>query len=321
MKKYILLLLICYASTHLQGEYAMDYYKNKRVLVTGGCGFIGSHLARALVSYGAHVTILDDLSTGFIHNIADIYDNITFIEGSITDLATCKKAAVNATHIFHCAAFISVAQSIEHPDLCHHINVDGTFNMLEAARNTQCKRFVFSSSAAVYGMPQGICSEDTQCNPLSPYGFSKLIGEYLCKQFSCTYNLETVMLRYFNVYGPGQNPQGDYAAVRAKFTDLVKQNKPITIFGDGLQSRDFIHVQEVVQANLMVGMLPASMVMGSQFNVATGKSITLLELVDQLKHEYPTYNCPITFAPARIGDIKESAADCSRFKSLYQTLL
>ncbi len=293
------------------------YYRNKNVLVTGGCGFIGSHIVHTLISYDALVTVLDDLSTGSLSNIASTRNKITFIEGSVTDAAVCAQAVAGKTHVFHLAAFISVPQSVQEPSLCHAVNVDGTFNMLEAARQAKCTRFVFSSSAAVYGTPDGPCSEETICKPLSPYGFSKLIGEQLCMQYAHTYGLETVMLRYFNVYGERQDPYGHYAAVVAKFTDLIKKNKPVTIFGDGLQTRDFIPVEQVVEANLMVGMLPAEQVMARQFNVATGKSITLLELLDQLKTTYRNYQQEPQFASARAGDIKESSANCARLHALY----
>ncbi len=319
-KAWSIILCALFAQTHPQTDKEQTmkaYYCNKNILVTGGCGFIGSHIVHTLVSYGAHVTVLDDLSTGNVSNIAPVRNNITFIEGSITDGAVCAQAVAGNTHLFHLAAFVSVARSVQEPSLCHAVNVDGTFNMLEAARQAGCKRFVFSSSAAVYGTPDGTCCEETACKPLSPYGFSKLIGEQLCMQYAHTYGLETVMLRYFNVYGERQDPHGHYAAVVAKFTDLIKKNEPVTIFGDGLQTRDFISVQKVVEANLMVGMLPAGQVMTRQFNVATGKSITLLELFDQLKKAYPGYQYEPQFAPVRAGDIKESSADCAKLHALY----
>jgi nucleoside-diphosphate-sugar epimerase len=293
-----------------------QYYKNKKVLVTGGCGFIGSHLAETLVSYGAQVTIIDDLSTGSLENIAKYHDKVTFIKGSITDKKLCRIAVADNSHVFHLAAFISVPQSLENPATCHMINIDGTFNMLEASKNAHVQRFVFSSSSAVYGMPDGKCSELTPCNPLSPYGFSKLIGEQLCFQFTHCYELETVILRYFNVFGNRQNPNGQYAAVIAKFTDLMSKNRPITIFGDGLQTRDFIAVDQVVMTNLLVGMASKDMIKERVFNVATGKSITLLELIEQLKEKFPSYTLAPEFLPARSGDIKESHADCSRLAGL-----
>lgn len=292
------------------------YYKNKQVLVTGGAGFIGSHIAEELVSYGAYVTVLDNLSTGNLENVAHIKDHITFIEGSITDMQTCLDATRGKSHIFHLAAFISVPQSLEEPQACHAINVDGTFNLLEAARQNNVKRFVFSSSSAVYGPALTTCNETTSCNPTSPYGFSKLIGEYLCKQYAVNFGVDTVCMRYFNVYGNRQNPNGQYAAVVAKFKDCMRQNLPITIFGDGLQTRDFIPVEQVAQTNLLLGMLPADDVSGEIFNVATGRSISLIELFNLLKKEFPFYALEPQFAPERTGDIKHSAADCSKLQKI-----
>lgn len=297
-------------------EIMKQYYQSEKVLVTGGCGFIGSHLVEMLIDYGAQVTVLDDLSTGSLENIAMHRDKVTFIKGSITDKQMCKLAVADNTHVFHLAAFISVPQSIADPATCHAINIDGTFNMLEASKNAHVQRFIFSSSSAVYGTPSGPCSESTPCNPESPYGFSKLIGEKLCLQFTHCYELETVMLRYFNVFGDRQNPNGQYAAVVAKFTDLISQNRPVTIFGDGLQTRDFVSVDQVVMTNLLVGMAPKEAITERVFNVATGKSITLLELFEQLKAKFPAYTLAPQFLPARSGDIKESYADCNRLVRL-----
>lgn len=293
-----------------------EYYNNKQILVTGGCGFIGSYITEALVGYGAHVTILDNLSTGNLDNIAHLRDKVTFVEGSITDMQTCLETTRNKSHIFHLAAFISVPQSLEEPATCHAVNVNGTFNMLEAARINGVQRFVFSSSSAVYGPALAICDEQTPCNPTSPYGFSKLIDEYLCKQYAVNFGIETVCMRYFNVYGDRQNPQGQYAAVVAKFKDSMVNNKPITIFGDGLQTRDFIPVTQVARTNLLLGMLPAEDVSGEIFNVATGKSISVIELFQLLRKEFPNYSYEPTFLPERAGDIKHSTADCSKLQAI-----
>lgn len=293
-----------------------NYYHNKQILVTGGAGFIGSYIVEMLVKYGAHVTVLDNLSTGNLTNIAHVKDNITFIEGSITDMQTCLETTRNKSHIFHLAAFISVPQSLEEPDICHTINVNGTFNLLEAARIHNVKRFVFSSSSAVYGPALEICDEQTPCNPTSPYGFSKLIGEYLCKQYAVNFGIETVCMRYFNVYGDRQNPNGQYAAVVAKFKDNMKHNKPITIFGDGLQTRDFIPVEQVAHTNLMLGMLPGKSISGEIFNVATGRSVSVIELFDLLKKEFPSYSLKPLFVPERAGDIKHSTANCSKLTAM-----
>jgi len=289
-----------------------NFYKDLNVVVTGGCGFIGSHLATTLVELGAHVTIIDDLSTGTIENIATIKDKITFINKSIVDKQACLEATKDAAIIFHLAAFISVPQSLEQPEMCHATNVDGLVHILEAARINGVGRLVFSSSSAVYGNNEGACAEDSLTNPESPYGYSKLIGELYCQQYAKNFGINAVICRYFNVYGERQNPNGAYAAVIAKFMHQLKNNLPMTIFGDGLQTRDFIPVAQVVQANLKLGML-APTIAGQVFNIATGKSITLLALVDQLKKDFPTYHNPLNFAPARAGDLKYSTANCAKY--------
>jgi len=293
-----------------------QFYKNTPVLVTGGAGFIGSHIAHKLVDLGARVTVLDDLSSGKIENLENIKHKIKFLNKSIVDFDTCLQATKDQKVIFHLAAFISVPKSMEDPKLCHEINVNGTFNILEAARINNVKRFVFSSSAAIYGPTEDICKENKSINPQSPYATTKAIGELYCKQFATNFDLKTIVLRYFNVFGPRQNPNGTYAAVIAKFTDLVKQNKPVTIFGDGLQTRDFIPVEDVVNANLTVAMLDESKMNGQVFNIGTGKSINLFELIDMLKKDHPDYEHEPQFKPARPGDIKHSSADCSKYKSL-----
>lgn len=297
-------------------EKMKNFYKDTRVLVTGGAGFIGSHIVHKLVDLGAQVTVLDDLSSGNLENLKDIKHKINFINKSIVNLDSCLQATANQKVIFHLAAFISVPESIEDPKRCHEINVNGMFNILEAARLNNVKRFVFSSSAAVYGPTENICKENMPFDAQSPYGTTKAIGELYCKQFATNFGLNTIVLRYFNVFGERQNPDGAYAAVVAKFTDLMKQDKPVTIFGDGLQTRDFIPVADVVEANLTVAMLDDHEMNGQVFNIGTGKSINLLELVNMLKKDHPSYDQEIQFKPARAGDIKHSSADCSKYQSL-----
>jgi len=206
-----------------------DFYENLPVLVTGGAGFIGSHLVKKLIELGADVTILDT-ETNRTKNLQQVRDKIHFIQASVTDFDICLASTKNKKIVFHLGAFVSVPESVENPQACHNININGTFNLLEACRLNNTKRFVFSSSAAVYGPTQKVCTESDSCNPTSPYGTSKLIGELLCKQYAQNYGLQTICLRYFNVFGKNQNPNGAYAAVVAKFMDQIEQNKPITIF-------------------------------------------------------------------------------------------
>lgn len=305
-------------TTITKGESMMltDSYNNVSVLVTGGCGFIGSHLAQSLVAQGAQVTILDDYSTGFARNISDIKDNITFIQGSICDMQTCLKAAQGKQIVFHLAAYISVPGSMTDPALCQSINVIGTMNMLEACRLAGVQRFVLSSSAAVYGPQAGVCVETMACAPTSPYGYSKWIGELLCQQYTRCFGLKTICLRYFNVYGPRQNPEGAYAGAVAKFTYNMQHNLPIMLFGDGTQTRDFIDVKQVAQANMQLALLEPELMTGQAYNIATGNSISLLDLIAQLKKEHPDYTQEIIFVGARPGDIAHSSADCSAYQAL-----
>ena len=320
MKK--IALLFCFSTllgTTMEEQF-QHYYKNKNILVTGGCGFIGSHLTEKLVALEANVTILDDLSSGFLKNIEPFKDKVTFVEGSICNAALCNEITKNKDIIFHLAAFISVPESVEKPYKCHEINVNGIVNLLESARANNVERFVFSSSCAVYGPKETTYRETDYCSPSSPYGMSKLVGELYCNQYAQHFDITTVMLRYFNVCGPRQNPRGQYAGVVAKFTEQMKNNEPITIFGDGRQTRDFVSVEEVVFANLLVGKAPKELVQAHVFNIATGKSINLLELRDHLQKKFPDYNEETLFKPARLGDVKEVQADCMQFRQLVEQI-
>ncbi len=297
------------------------FYKNKKVVITGGCGFIGSHLAHRLVELGAEVTVIDDLSTGSLENIQSFRNKITFIQESIVNQDACHRAVKHNEIIFHLAAFISVPGSVKDPATCHNVNVNGTFNLLETARHYGVQRFIFSSTSSVYGPKERTCHEsDTELEPISPYGATKLMGELYCKQFALLFGVPCVMLRYFNVHGPRQNPHSQYAAVIAKFNYQMARNEPITIFGDGTQTRDFVHVDQVVEANLLVGMAPKELVNGHSYNIGTGRSISLLELIDDMKKSFPGYTGTIQFKPPRDGDVKHTKMSAHKFRKLKECL-
>ncbi len=298
-----------------------NFYENKSVLVTGACGFIGSHIAQHLVEWGARVKIIDDLSTGFASNIANFKDKVTFFKESIVDPAACDRAMAGTEIVFHTAAFVSVPGSVKDPESCHQKNVDGTFNLLQAARKHGVKRFVFSSTSSVYGIRDDVCFEtDTDLQPISPYGATKLMGELYCKQFSLLFNVPCVMLRYFNVYGPRQDPHSAYAAAVAKFKYRMEHNEPIIIFGDGQQTRDFVHVQDVLEANLLVGMAPQELVNGQSYNIGTGKSISVLKLAENMKQNFPNYTAKLQFMPARNGDVRHTKMSAAKFRKLKKQI-
>lgn len=299
----------------------MKFFNQKKVLVTGGAGFIGSHLCHRLVELGAKVTVLDNLSTGSRDNLATVKNEITLIEGSITDYQTCLDATREKDLVFHLAAFVSVPASVEKPLACHEVNITGTANLLEACRANKIGRFVFSSSSAVYGNHEGVCDEKTPCQPTSPYGLSKWVGELYCRQYAQGYGVGTVCLRYFNVYGQRQSPQGAYAAVVAKFAHQLKNDLPVTIFGDGSQTRDFIPVAKVVEANLSLAQLPPAAMTGEAYNIATGTSTSLLELYRTLKTDHPGTTSTLEFRPARPGDIGHSAASVAKYHTAIKQIL
>lgn len=292
-------------------------------LVTGGAGFIGSHLARALVARGETVRILDDFSTGRREHLAPIADAVEIYEGSITDPIIVQTAMQGVTYVLHHAAQASVPQSINDPIHTHTVNATGTLTLLQAAHRSGVKRFIYAGSSSAYGDEPTDCKhEGLPPHPLSPYAASKLAGELYCQAFAEAYGLETVILRYFNVFGERQDPTSAYSAVIPRFiTQLLDDARPV-IYGDGLQSRDFIYVQNVVNANLLACAAPPEKVAGQVFNIASGERINLLGLVELLNQMLGTTQTP-QFMPKRAGDIRFSHADIDKARTLlgYEPLI
>jgi UDP-glucose 4-epimerase len=285
-------------------------------LVTGGGGFIGSHLVRALIARGDSVRILDNFSTGKPSNLAGVESAIQMVEGSITDAAAVGKAMQGVDYVLHHAAQASVQRSIDDPLETHTINATGTLTLLHAAHIAHVKRLIYAGSSSAYGDDPTDCKhEGIAPQPLSPYAASKLAGELYCQAFTQSYGLETVILRYFNVFGERQDPTSAYSAVIPRFvTQLLDDARPI-IFGDGLQSRDFVYVQNVVQANLLACAAPAEQVAGQVFNIASGGRINLLDLARLLNEMLGTAQPP-EFRAARAGDIRFSHASIEKARTV-----
>jgi nucleoside-diphosphate-sugar epimerase len=282
-----------------------------KVLVTGGAGFIGSNLADELIRQGAKVSIIDDLSTGSRENLEEIRGDFEFFHGDINDAALLKKAVSGAEIVFHQAALPSVPRSVENPSETHRVCVDGTFNVLLAAKENAVRRFVYAASSSAYGDQPTLPKVETMSpDPLSPYAVAKLTGELYCRSFNNVYGLETMALRYFNVFGPRQNPSSMYSGVISRFIDaLMKGTTPI-IFGDGEQSRDFTYVANVVDANIRASQ--ASEGLGRTVNVANGDRVSLNQLLEVLKRITGNPDVTAEYKPARTGDVKHSQADNQR---------
>lgn len=279
-------------------------------LVTGGAGFIGSNIVEALVRRKEQVRVLDNFATGRRENVAPWIKQIELLEGDVRDPETLRRAMAGVDYVLHQAALPSVPRSIADPMETHACNATGTLNVLLAARQAGIKRLVYASSSSVYGdSPTLPKREDTPTDPLSPYAVSKLAGEHYCRAFYQVYGLETVCLRYFNVFGPRQDPTSQYAAVVPKFVAAMLDGRAPTIYGDGTQSRDFTYVANVVQANLLA--CRAEGVGGEVFNVACGERSTVLELVAQLERALGKEARP-EFAPPRPGEIRHSLADVAK---------
>lgn len=281
-----------------------------RYLITGIAGFIGSILARELVSQGHQVRGVDNLSTGKIENLDGIADHVDFRKADILEESAIRHACRDVDFVLHQAAIPSVASSVEDPMTSHRVNADGTLNVLLAARECGVRRVVYASSCAAYGDADLPNHEEMRPRPLSPYAVSKLTGELYMGSFYRVYGLETVSLRYFNVFGPSQDAASEYSGVIAKFISMMAQNNRPTIFGDGEQSRDFTFVSNVVTANLLACTAPAEDLAGQVFNIGTGSQISVNHVYRTLQRELDFADAP-AHAPARAGEIRHSYADIS----------
>jgi UDP-glucose 4-epimerase len=285
-------------------------------LVTGGAGFIGSHLVEALVERGDRVRVLDNLSTGFLANLEGVRDEIEFIRGDLVDGPTVARAVEGADTVFHQAALASVPRSVERPLETHAACVTGTLTLLDAARRAGVRRVVYAASSSAYGDQPSQSKRETDLPaPISPYGAAKLAAEYYVRAFWATYGLQTVTLRYFNVFGPRQDPGSPYSAVIPLFITALLAGRQPVIFGDGRQSRDFTFVANVVQANLLAADAPDAA--GRVLNAANGRSISLLELLAAMNDLLGTKIVP-RYEPPRVGDIRESMADITLARTLLR---
>jgi len=278
-----------------------------RYLVTGGAGFIGSNTVDELVRRGHGVVVLDDLSSGKEDNLAEVRSKITFMKGSITDIEAVQKAMVQADYVIHLAARTSVPRSVKDPVDTNRINVDGTLNVLVAARDNKVKRIVFAASSSAYGdTPTLPKSEDMQPVPISPYGVSKYVGELYAQTFGRCYGLENVCLRYFNIFGPRQDPDSPYSGVLSRFSAAFLDSTPPVVFGDGEQTRDFTYVDNAVLANILACEAPSAS--GRSFNVGTGHAVSLNQVLQMLQ-KASGKTLETKYEPSREGDIRDSLAD------------
>src|SRR5574338_544549 len=277
-------------------------------LVTGGAGFIGSHIAAALMASGARVRVLDDLSTGHRENLEEIGGDVDFVEGSVADEVLLNKVLDGVELVFHEAAIPSVPRSVEAPKQTHIASVDATFSLLLAARDNRVRRVVYAASSSAYGEQPTLPKVETmQPDPLSPYAVAKLVGEYYCQVFTRVYGLETVSLRYFNVFGPRQDPGSQYSGVVSRFISALLSGERPVIYGDGEQSRDVTYIDNVVGANLSAATAQAAS--GKVINVANGQRITLNELLAELKDLTGKQDVTAEYREPRVGDVKHSLAD------------
>lgn len=285
-----------------------------RVLITGGAGFIGSNLARKFLELGHKVRVLDNFSSGKEDNLDEIIDDIELIEGDIRDFWTVSKAVKNVDAVSHQAALPSVPRSVENPLTSNAVNIDGTLNILESSRLSGVKKLVFASSSSVYGESVQLPKhEKMEPSPLSPYAITKLTGEYYCRVYWNLYQFPTVSLRYFNIFGPRQDPKSEYAPVIPRFISLLNAGSPPVIYGDGEQTRDFTYIDNAVEANLLA--IESDSMNGDVYNVACGAQYSLNELVSRLNGILGVA-IKATNAPARHGDIRHSYAEVTKLKKL-----
>ena len=284
-------------------------------LVTGGAGFVGSHIAEALAASGARVRVLDDLSTGYPENLEEIGGGVDFIRGGLTDADALSRALEGVEVVFHQAAIPSVPRSVENPEVTHRACAEGTFALLVAARRAGVRRLVYAASSSAYGdQPTLPKREEMRPEPLSPYAAAKLVGEYYCQVWSRVYGFETVCLRYFNVFGPRQDPGSQYSGVISRFISALSSGGRPVIYGDGEQSRDFTYVSNVVDANLRAA--EAGRAVGHVVNVATGRRTTLNELLGALKEATGRRDAEAEYRPPRVGDVRHSLADITLARDL-----
>jgi len=284
-------------------------------LITGGAGFIGSHIASGLVKAGARVRIIDDLSTGYRENLEEIGGDMDFVLGSLAEESALRKAIEDVELVFHEAAIPSVPRSVENPRQTHRASVDSTFSLLMAARDSGVKRVIYAASSSAYGDQPTLPKTETMLpEPLSPYAVAKLVGEYYCQVFTRVYGLETVSLRYFNVFGPRQDPSSQYSGVISRFISALLSDQQPVIYGDGEQSRDFTYIDNVVAANLKA--VDTTKGIGQVINIANGERVTLNQLLDQLKRLTGMDNAHAVYQDARKGDVRDSLADISRAREM-----